>query len=480
MMGRRGSSSIAANPVLIGAATTLVVIVAVFLAYNANNGLPFVPTYELKADVPSAANLVKGNEVRVGGARVGVVSDITPLQHKDSSVSALLTMKLETTIKPLPKDSTILVRPRSALGLKFVEITLGPRKLPDGRTAPGFQDGDTIPLANATPTPVEIDQVFNTFDTKTRAASQVNLYEFGNGLAGRGSSLNTAIQAFNPLLGNLTSVARNLAAPGTALRNFFPALGRTAEIVAPAAETQAALFDNLDTTFGALAKVARPFIQDSITLAPPALDAAIRSFPVQDPFLDNSAAFFHELRPGVKALSFAAPTLAQALQIGTPVLVHSQALSRRLKPLFQSLKNFALDPLVPLGVRDLTNTVNTLNPTISSLTPAQTTCNYLTLWFRNLSSLLSEGDANGTWQRFIIIAAPQGPNNEGGPSSAPANGPTLDNHLHSNPYPNTASPGQTKECEAANEKYLAGKTVIGNVPGGQGTQHDVTKVSLTK
>ena len=30
---------------LIGAATTLVVIVAVFLAYNANNGLPFVPTY---------------------------------------------------------------------------------------------------------------------------------------------------------------------------------------------------------------------------------------------------------------------------------------------------------------------------------------------------------------------------------------------------------------------------------------------------
>ncbi len=53
----------------------LVVIVAVFLAYNANEGLPFVPTYELKAEVPSAANLVGGNEVRIGGARVGVVDD---------------------------------------------------------------------------------------------------------------------------------------------------------------------------------------------------------------------------------------------------------------------------------------------------------------------------------------------------------------------------------------------------------------------
>ena len=80
-MNRRRSASIAANPVLIGAATTLVVIVAVFLAYNANNGLPFVPTYQLKADVPSAANLVKGNDVRIGGARVGVVNDITAQTH---------------------------------------------------------------------------------------------------------------------------------------------------------------------------------------------------------------------------------------------------------------------------------------------------------------------------------------------------------------------------------------------------------------
>ena len=42
-----------ANPVLIGAVTVLVAIVAVFLAYNANNGLPFVPTRELKVDIPN-------------------------------------------------------------------------------------------------------------------------------------------------------------------------------------------------------------------------------------------------------------------------------------------------------------------------------------------------------------------------------------------------------------------------------------------
>src|SRR3954467_3885859 len=113
---RRGSASIAANPVLIGAAPTLVVLVAFFLAYNANNGLPFVPTYELKADVPNAANLVKGNDVRIGGARVGVVSAIAPRRHRDGSVTALVTMKLQTSVKPLPRSSTLLIRPRSALG----------------------------------------------------------------------------------------------------------------------------------------------------------------------------------------------------------------------------------------------------------------------------------------------------------------------------------------------------------------------------
>ena len=56
---------------------------------------------------------------------------------------------------------------------------------------------------------------------------------------------------------------------------------------------------------------------------------------------------------------------------------------------------------------------------------------------------------------------------EGGPASAPADGPTVDNHLHSNPYPNTASPGQPKECEAGNEPYARGQTVIGNTPGRQ-------------
>ena len=100
MRRRHGGGSIAANPVLIGAVTVLVVIVAVYLAYNANSGLPVVPTYDLKAEVPNAAGLVKGNDVRVGGTRVGTVSCIEPQTQPSGEVIAVLCLKLETVVKP--------------------------------------------------------------------------------------------------------------------------------------------------------------------------------------------------------------------------------------------------------------------------------------------------------------------------------------------------------------------------------------------
>jgi virulence factor Mce-like protein len=465
---RRSSASIAANPVLIGAATTLVIVVAVFLAYNANSGLPFVPTYSLKVDVPNAANLVVGNDVRLGGARVGVVDSIDPVNGTGGRVTARVGLKLETAVKPLPADSTFLIRSRSALGLKYVEITKG------RSTTRSFADGAQVPLRQATPAPVEFDEFLSTFDDKTRAASRVGIKALGDGFAGRGASLNQAIGDLNPLLTSLVPVARNLADRRTGLGRLFPALDRTASQVAPVAAEQGQLFVNLDTTFKALAGVARPYLQDAITNGPPAEDAVIQNLPQQRPFLQNSTRFFAELRPGARALSTAAPDLADAFTTGASTLKRSVALNDRLKPTFESLAAFAQDPLVSLGVKDLTQTANILSPTIAYLKPTQTVCNYVTLFFRNAASLLSVGDTTGTGQRFVIIATPQGPNNEGGPSSGPANGPG-DNYLHTNPYPNTAAPGQTKECEAANETFAVGKQMIGNVPGSQGTTVDKTK-----
>jgi hypothetical protein len=372
-------------------------------------------------------------------------------------------------VQPLPVDSRMLVRPRSALGLKYVEIT-------KGDAAEGFENGATVPLARATPRPVEIDEFLRTFDEPTRAASRTNLNEFGSAVAVRGQALNDALGVFPSLLRNLQPVMENLSLPETDLRGFVRGLGQSAAEAAPVAEEQAALFRGLDVTFTALADV-RDSLQETIETGPAALDAGIRGFPVQRPFLRNSELLMSELRPGIRALRGAAPDLSRAFEEGQPVLRRSVALNRRLIPTFIALREFAEDPLSSLGINGLRTTAEILNPTIVDLAPTQTVCNYATLWFRNIASLLSEGDNNGTWQRFIIVAAPQGPNNEGGPSSAPANGGGVEqNFLHSNPYPNTPGSGRTNECEAGNEPWLQNRVVAGPVPGNQGTNTERTRI----
>jgi virulence factor Mce-like protein len=245
---RARGGSIAGNPVLIGATTVLVVIVAVFLSYNANQGLPFVPSYTLNAQMPSAANLVRGNDVRIGGVRVGSVDTIEVERRDDGTSFAVLGLKLEEDVAPLPKDSTVLIRPRSALGLKYVEIARG-------SSDEGFADGDTIPIASAKPAPVEFDEFLGMFDDDTRAASQDNLRGFGDAFAVRGESINLAIGALRPLLRDVIPVAQNLSSEQTKLSRFVRELADAARIVAPAAESQAQLFVNLDRTFAALRDV---------------------------------------------------------------------------------------------------------------------------------------------------------------------------------------------------------------------------------
>jgi hypothetical protein len=46
--------------------------------------------------------------------------------------------------------------------------------------------------------------------------------------------------------------------------------------------------------------------------------------------------------------------------------------------------------------------------------------------------------------------------------------------LHVDPYPNTASPGQPRECSAGNEPFSAAHATIGNPPGNLGVKTEKT------
>ncbi|TMK99985.1 MAG: MCE family protein [Actinobacteria bacterium] len=466
-MNRRRGSSLAGSPLLIGAITTLIVIVAVFLSYNANNGLPFVPTYNIKVALPQASGLQPSNQVRIGGTRVGLISSLGI--HQDPAtgrVTTIAKLKLEKKVEPLPIDTRAIVLSVSAIGLKYLELEKGVSTQP-------LKPGRTIPISQ-TREPVDIDQLFNMFDKKTRFGNQVSLNNFGNGLAGRGLGLNNTIHELRPLVTNAVPVLHNLASPATGLREFFIALERAASQAAPVAAQQAAFFSEQDTFFAAWASVSRS-LEEATEGGPASLEQATHSLPFEAPLLEKSAEFMHLLRPSAHALRTVARPLGQAFQAGAVNLKAATNLNSRLAESALALQSFGQNPIVSAGLEDLTQTLEYGNPLFAGVAPAQAFCNYITLAFRNLASLTSENVGIGTLTRAGLVLAPSGPNNEGYPSSAPANGPSVEhlfgstaiidnNHVHAVPYPNVGGPGQAKVCEAGNEGYEKGKATIGNLP----------------
>jgi hypothetical protein len=327
-----------------------------------------------------------------------------------------------------------------------------------------------IPVASAKPEPVDIDEFFNMFDENTRQGIRQNLAGFGNALAGRGPQLNEAIGALRRLVVSGQPILRKIVEPSTNFAGFWRSLEALSATVAPVAETQAQMFVALDRTFAAFARVSRPYIQETIEKSPPTLDEVNADLPAIRPFLEDSAKFFTALQPGAKALARTSPVIAESLHAGIPVLNASPVLYNQLQPTAQALVDFQEAPGVFNGLDLLTDTNKVLKPSLAYITPSQTVCNYWSLTFKQIANAASQGNDNGNWLQFISFAPYEGPNSESTIASAPANeaGDTK-NHLHYNPYPQTAAPGQGKVCEAGNEKFVKGETVIGHSPELWGT-----------
>jgi virulence factor Mce-like protein len=443
--------SIASNPVLIGSITLLVVIVAVFLSYNANTGLPFVPTTQLKVRVANGANLVKGNEVRSGGSRIGVIGDMAPVRLADGTTGAELTLKLDKKIGSIPKDTTFRVRPRSALGLKYLELTMG-----HSRTA--FKDGDTVPASQATYA-TDIDRIFGMFDDKTRRASQENLMGFGDAFAGRGQALGRTIESLPPLFGHLQPVMATLGAPNTDLHGFVQSLADAARIVAPVSKQQAALFTSMADTFQAIGRDPQA-LKDFIAKSPSTLDTSIASFRVQRPFLDDLTTFGHDFAPATAALHDALPSLDRALEVGTPVQQRSGQLNDQLAKTFDSVKHLAEAPGTNAALRGITATMDTLNPQLRFYGPYVTVCNGPNYFFTYLAEHFSELDSTGSSQRALLNFAGHQDNSVGSmEAKRPANGENVKGdgaaqYGHDQPYGAAVDSHGNADCEAGQRGYI--------------------------
>jgi hypothetical protein len=399
-----------------------------------------------------------------------------------SSTIAKLNLKLDKSAEPIPADSTIRVRYRSSFGLKYLEISRG-------TSDSGLPAAATLPLSQSQQQ-VEFDDIYNTFDTATRENSRRVLQGFGDAFTARGASLNEAISALNPLFANLRPVSKALADPTTQLVRFFPELADAARIVAPVAVDNAQQFTNGANAFGAISSDPQA-LRDTISGGPPALEAGLRSLPVQRPFLADFAEFSRLLRPGVRDLRAALPILNQAVSLGKKVLPRTVPMNRDLQGVMEELKNLVADPSTLTSFNRLGDTFNLAQDAGQKIGPYQRVCNYWNYWTMFLTSHFELPTPFGYAERVIpphIVGSttpetpPRNPmdNYSGGQGDGrlsdlapehpglfdalPANDsdPTHEEAvpiLHGNPYGPAVTDGQPN-CQAGQTGYALGEALM--------------------
>jgi virulence factor Mce-like protein len=452
MRARKTAGELFDNPILVGTITILVVIVAVYLSYIAENGLPFVPTYNINVDVANASELVKNADVRVGGARVGQVLTITPEPATESwpHPFARLGLALQRGLEPLPTDTRYQVRLASVLGGKYVEI------IPGQATGQGLQDGGTLtlstnPARNHNIPFVDLDTAFATFGPKTQHGLRTALAAFGDAVAGRGTQFNDTIYGLSRLMGPLQSLLSLLASPNTHVRELISGLARTTGALAPVAPTITSLLSESAVTFRALQ---RAQLGQAIDQTPPTESLATTVLTNARPVLTDAASIVQALKPSAALLPLASQRLDQIVTGATPVFRQAPPVARALETTVGAVSTLAKDPASTdtfkvLGNNDLATFGSSafvgLGAILRSVASEQFACNVTALWVRNFAGSLSEGDSTAGWLRFAPIVDL----NQTFQAATPAS------DLHLNYYPReTAS-----QCQAGNEVYRPGRLI---------------------
>ena len=469
-MNRRPAASIVASPLLVGATTLIVVVVSVMLAVQANSGLPFVPTYDLRAELPGASNLIVGNEVRWGGYQVGIIEDIKPAVREQGARRsiAVVHMKLDKAIEPLSVDTDIKVRPRSALGLKYIDIT-------PGRSKETFEAGSTIPIENSVK-PIELDEYFGLFDAEFRRNQQRVLEGYGNGFSGRGQSINELIEGLVPFLTHLEPVMTTLSDRRTGLAEFWRQSHRFVGQIAPVADTYAALFVDMADTFEALT-LNPERLRQTIERGAPTLEQGIRSFPIQRPFLADTEELMRRMGPVADEMRRSLPPTTRALRVGTPVLLRVPTLYRETENVFRALEDVAADPNTLLALQQLDDLLDVGAPLVGHVSPYQTVCNYWNYYWNGLGEHASEDVPGGTGQRVLLLSDNRTQDNRWSsteadrPGDIPANQPFDETDpagdslvaAHTTGYSPALDAQGRADCRVGQYGYLAGP----NVPNGR-------------
>ena len=186
--------------------------ILLFLWITFGGPTPFkAKPYEIKVPFNEATQLAEQSDVRISGVSVGKVQKI---EVAPSGKQALATINIEDKYGPIPKGTRAILRTKTLLGETYVELT------PGNANGPELPDGATLAGANVAES-VQLDEIFRTFDTRTRRAFQEWLQESAVAIQGRGQDFSNAFAEFDPFFSEFDRLFRVLDTQRLAVKQLF-------------------------------------------------------------------------------------------------------------------------------------------------------------------------------------------------------------------------------------------------------------------
>jgi phospholipid/cholesterol/gamma-HCH transport system substrate-binding protein len=371
----------------LGALALIVVVVAIVLL-SGGGGHEYRLTFE------NAGQLVKGDDVQVGGRRVGNVDSISLTPNNQAEIK----ITVDGPYAPLHEGTKAQIRATSLSGIanRYVELTLGPNN------AQKLQDGGRLTAQSTNPI-VDLDQVFNALDPKTLKGLQDVVQGSATQYAGVAKQANQALRYFNPTLSATARLANELDRDTSAFTNFVV---QTSSVVTAVAERQTDLTNlvsNTSTTAGAIGAENAAFDQSLQQLAP-TLRRANTTFVNLRATLADLDTLVAASKPATKRLAPFLAALRPLVSDAVPTVADLRSLIRKpgaANDLIEVLQR--LPKLARTAKPAFANGVTTLNKSLPVLNYARPYAPELVGWIRDFGQGASTYDANGHYARIQPI-----------------------------------------------------------------------------
>ena len=370
------------------AALALAVVIVAVVVLGGKGG----KTYYI--DFQNAGQLVKGDDVQVGGRRIGSVDDIALTNHN----LARIKVTISDSYAPLHQGTTALVRATSLSGIanRYIALTPGPNSnqtLPDGA-----QIG-----SDSTTSIVDLDQLFNTLNPRTRRALQDVIQGSATQYQGKGVQANQSAKYFGPALSSTDQVIQQVLRDQGAFTNFLANSSKLVTDVAARRNDLSSLVANANATAGAIARENTAFNTD-LVLLPSTLRKANTTFVNLRSTLVDLTTLVNTSKPG-------APKLAPFFKALRPLVANA-------RPTFHALSRVLFLPGPNNDLNDLMKKLpalqNAAKPSfahsITALQKSQPVVSFIRPytpefvgWLRDFGQGASSYDANGHYARIQPI-----------------------------------------------------------------------------